>query len=174
MDENIASPAPEVQKQTSRERLKEITDSIEVGIKELFESDRFKEYLRVMGKFHKYSLNNTVLIHMQRPDATRVAGFTRWKEQFNRDVKRGERGIRIIAPTFYWKTVEEMKVDPETNAPMVDHNGEIIMEEKEVKIPMFKPVSVFDVSQTEGRPLPQLASTLNGDVQRYRLHKQNL
>ena len=174
MDENIASPAPEVQKQTSRERLKEITDSIEVGIKELFESDRFKEYLRVMGKFHKYSLNNTVLIHMQRPDATRVAGFTRWKEQFNRDVKRGERGIRIIAPTFYWKTVEEMKVDPETNAPMVDHNGEIIMEEKEVKIPMFKVVTVFDVAQTRGAPLPQLASDLTGDVQQYEIFMEAL
>ena len=174
MDEHIASPAPEEKKPTAKERLKEITDNIEAGIQTLFESDRFKEYLRVMGKFHNYSFNNTMLIHMQRPDATHVAGFTKWKEQFNRDVKGGEHGIKIIAPAFYKKKVEEMKVDPETNAPMVDLNGEVIMEEKEVKIPTFKVVTVFDVSQTVGDPLPQLAAELTGDVQQYDIFMEAL
>lgn len=146
MDENVTAPAPEGQKRTNKERLKEITDSIEVGIRELFESDKFKDYLRTMGKFHRYSFNNTMLIHMQRPDATRVASFNKWKNDFHRNVKKGEHGIKIIAPTFFKKKVEEMKLDPDTKAPLVDRNGEIVMEEKEVKIPMYKVVTVFDVN----------------------------
>ena len=154
---------------TNKERLKEITDGIEAGIKELFQSDRFADYLRTMGRFHKYSVNNTLLIHMQKPDATLVAGFHKWKTQFGRNVKRGEKGITIIAPTPFKKKIEEAKLDSDTMLPMRDKDGKIIMEETEISIPMFKPVTVFDVSQTEGKPLPQLAASLNGRVQNYEL-----
>ena len=154
---------------TNKERLKEITDGIESGIKELFQSDRFANYLRTMGRFHKYSVNNTLLIHMQKPDATLVAGFHKWKTQFGRNVKRGEKGITIIAPTPFKKKIEEAKLDPDTKLPLRDKDGKIIMEETEISIPMFKPVTVFDVSQTEGKPLPQLAASLNGRVQNYEL-----
>ena len=154
---------------TNKERLKEITDGIEAGIKELFQSDRFANYLRTMGRFHKYSVNNTLLIHMQKPDATLVAGFQKWKTQFGCNVKRGEKGITIIAPTPFKKKIEEAKLDPDTKLPLRDKDGKIIMEETEISIPMFKPVTVFDVSQTEGKPLPQLAASLNGRVQNYEL-----
>ena len=174
MDENVTAPAPEGQKRTNKDRLKEITDSIEVGIRELFACDRFKDYLRTMGKFHRYSFNNTMLIHMQRPDATRVASFNKWKNDFHRTVKKGEHGIKIIAPTFFKKKVEEMKLDPDTKVPIVDRNGEVVMEEKEVKIPMYKVVTVFDVSQTYGEPLPQLASDLTGDVQQFDIFMEAL
>ena len=167
MDETTTAPAAEEPKKTTKERLKEITDSIEAGIKDLFDSEKYKNYLRTMSKFHNYSFNNTMLIHMQMPEATRVASFNKWKDKFHRTVKRGEHGIKIIAPTPYTKKVEEVKLDPETKAPMVDKNGEVIMEEKEVKIPRFKVVTVFDVSQTYGEPLPQLASDLTGDVQQF-------
>ena len=168
MDETTTTaPAAEEPKKTNKDRLKEITDSIEAGIKDLFDSERYKNYLRTMSKFHNYSFNNTMLIHMQMPEATRVASFNKWKDKFHWNVKRGEHGIKIIAPTPYVKKVEEMKRDPETNAPMVDQNGEVIMEEKQIKIPRFKVVTVFDVSQTYGEPLPQLASDLTGDVQQF-------
>ena len=155
------------ERKTNKERLKEITDGIEQGIKDLFESDRYRQYLSVMSRFHRYSLNNTMLIYLQKPDATLVAGFNRWKDQFGRHVKKGERGIQIIAPTPYLKKTQEPMLDPDTKAPLLDADGNAIMEERTVKIPVFKPVSVFDVSQTEGKPLPQLASTLSGDVQQY-------
>lgn len=162
------------QKQTNRERLREITESIEQGIKELFESDKYMEYLRVMSRFHSYSRNNVMLIKMQMPGATRVAGFNKWRDQFGRHVKKGEKSIKIIAPTPYKKKIEEIKRDPDTKAPMLDKDGKAIMEEKEVSIPMFKVVSVFDVSQTEGRPLPQLASDLLGNVQDYEIFMEAL
>lgn len=174
MDENKAAPAVDEKKPTARERMKEITDSIEAGIKDLFDSEKYKNYLRTMSKFYNYSFNNTMLIHMQMPEATRVASFNRWKDKFHRSVKRGEHGIKIIAPTPYIKKVEEMKRDPETNAPLVDANGEVIMEEKQVKIPRFKIVTVFDVSQTYGEPLPQLASDLTGDVQQFDIFMEAL
>lgn len=153
--------------QTNKDRLKEITSSIETGIKELFESDKYRQYLTTMSRFHKYSVNNTMLIYMQKPDATVVAGFNKWKDQFGRNVMKGERGIKIIAPTPYKKMIEQDKLDPDTKLPMRDADGKIITEEKEIKIPMFKPVTVFDVSQTDGKPLPQLASDLQGNVQNY-------
>jgi len=162
------------QKQTNRERLREITESIEQGIKELFESDKYMEYLRVMSRFHSYSRNNVMLIKMQMPGATRVAGFNKWRDQFGRHVKKGEKSIKIIAPTPYKKKIEEIKRDPDTKAPMLDKDGKTIMEEKEVSIPMFRAVSVFDVSQTEGRPLPQLASDLIGNVQNYEIFMEAL
>ena len=154
-------------KPTNRERLQEITAGIEQGIKELFESEKYMRYLSVMSKFHRYSVNNTMLIYMQRPDATLVAGFQKWKNQFERHVKKGEHGITIIAPTPYKKKIEEMKRDPDTQAPILDADGKAIMEEKEIEIPMFRPVKVFDVSQTDGKPLPELASSLSGTVPHY-------
>ena len=155
------------EKQSNKDRIKEITAGIEQGIKELFESDRYRKYLTTMSRFHKYSLNNVMLIHSQRPDATLVAGFNKWKNSFGRHVKKGEKGIQILAPTPYKIKVEKEKLDPETKLPMIDENGDPVTEEKEVSIPMFKVVSVFDVSQTEGKPLPQLAYSLSGAVEHY-------
>lgn len=154
-------------KPTNRERLREITDGIEQGIKELFESEKYMRYLSVMSRFHRYSVNNTMLIYMQKPDATLVAGYNKWKDQFERHVKKGEHGITIIAPTPYKKKIEEQKLDPDTKAPILDKDGKIVTEEKEIEIPMFRPVKVFDVSQTDGKPLPELASSLSGTVENY-------
>lgn len=162
------------EKQTSKDRMREIVDSIENGIKELFESDKYRQYLSTMSRFHRYSVNNTMLIYMQRPDATHVAGFNKWRDQFGRNVLKGEKGIRIIAPTPYKKKVEEIKTDPETNAPVLGADGKAIIEEKEIRIPMFKVVSVFDVSQTSGKPLPQLAADLSGNVQQYEVFMEAL
>lgn len=164
----------ENEKQTNKERLKDITDSIEHGIQDLFQSDKYAEYLRTMSRFHKYSVNNTMLIYMQKPDATLVAGFNKWRDQFERNVMKGEKGIKIIAPTPFKKKIEQEKRDPDTNLPMLDADGKVITEEKEIKIPMFKPVTVFDVSQTDGKPLPQLASDLSGNVQNYEVFMEAL
>lgn len=154
-------------KLSNRERIKEITTGIEQGIKELFESEKYKKYLATMSRFPSYSLNNTLLIHMQMPEATLVAGYGRWQKQFERHVKKGEHGITIIAPVPYRKKVEEQRLDPETKAPMLDKNGKMITDQVEVQVSIFKPVKVFDVSQTEGKPLPQLASDLTGDVRQF-------
>lgn len=162
------------EKQTNKDRLKEITDSIETGIKELFQSEKYMKYLRTMSRFHRYSVNNTMLIYMQNPDATLVAGFNKWKKEFSRNVKKGEKGIKIIAPTPFLKKIEQEKLDPDTQLPMRDEDGNIITEEKEVKIPMYKPVTVFDVSQTEGKPLPTLAADLRGDVKHYEIFMEAL
>ena len=162
------------EKTTAKDRLKEITESIETGIQELFQSDKYAEYLRTMSRFHKYSVNNTMLIYMQKPNATLVAGFNKWHDQFSRNVMKGEKGIKIIAPTPFKKKIEEAKLDPDTKAPLLDADGNAIMEEKEVKIPMYKVVSVFDVSQTDGKPLPVLASDLQGSVQNYEVFMEAL
>ena len=155
------------EKQTNKDRMREIVDSIETGIQELFESEKYRQYLATMSRFHRYSVNNTILIYLQRPDATLVAGFNRWASQFERHVKKGEHGITIIAPTPYKKKIEEMKRDPDTKAPILDAEGKAVMEEKEIEIPLFRPVKVFDVSQTYGKPLPELASSLSGTVPHY-------
>ena len=161
-------------KPTNRERLQQITAGIEQGIKELFESEKYMRYLSVMSRFHRYSVNNTMLIYMQKPDATLVAGYNKWKNQFERHVKRGEHGITIIAPTPFKKKIEEQKLDPDTKAPILDAEGKAVMEEREVEIPMFRPVKVFDVSQTDGKPLPELASSLSGNVQNYEVFMEAL
>ena len=161
-------------KQSNKDRIKEITAGIEKGIQELFESDRYRNYLTTMSRFHRYSLNNIMLIHAQRPDATLVAGFNKWKNSFGRHVRKGEKGIQILAPTPYKIKQEEQKLDPDTKLPLLDENGEPVTEEKEVTIPMFKVVSVFDVSQTDGRPLPQISSTLTGDVAEYEVFLEAL
>ena len=155
-------------------RLREITAQIEQGIRELFESDKYRQYLSVMSRFHRYSVNNTMLIFQQRPDATLVAGFRKWQNQFGRHVKKGEHGITIIAPTPYKKKIEAQKLDPDTKAPVLDENGQAVMEEKEVVIPLFRPVKVFDVAQTDGKPLPELVESLTGDVQQYEIFLEAL
>ena len=151
------------------EKLKEITDRLEQGITELFDSERYKEYLRVMSKFHNYSFNNTLLIAMQKPDASLVAGFSAWKNNFGRNVMKGQKGIKIIAPSPFKIRQEVEKIDPHTQKPIIGKDGKPVTEEKEIKIPAYKVVSVFDVSQTEGKELPDIAvDELTGDVDRYK------
>ena len=151
------------------EKLKEITDRLEQGIAELFDSERYKEYLKVMSKFHNYSFRNTVLIAMQKPDASLVAGFSAWKNNFERNVMKGQKGIKIIAPSPYKIKQEMQKIDPHTQKPVIGKDGKPVTEEKEVTIPAYKVVSVFDVSQTEGKELPDIAvDELTGDVDRYK------
>ena len=151
------------------EKLKEITDRLEQGITELFESERYKEYLRVMSKFHNYSFNNTLLIAMQKPDASLVAGFSAWKNNFGRNVMKGQKGIKIIAPSPFKIRQEMKKIDPHTQQPIIGKDGKPVTEEKEITIPAYKVVSVFDVSQTEGKELPDIAvDELTGDVERYK------
>ena len=151
------------------EKLKEITDRLEQGIAELFDSERYKEYLKVMSKFHNYSFRNTVLIAMQKPDASLVAGFSAWKNNFERNVMKGQKGIKIIAPSPYKIKQEMQKIDPHTQKPITGKDGKPVTEEKEVTIPAYKVVSVFDVSQTEGKELPDIAvDELTGDVDRYK------
>ena len=155
--------------ENSADRLKEITDRLEQGIKELFESERYKEYLRVMSKFYNYSFNNTLLIAMQKPDASLVAGFTAWKNNFKRNVIKGEKGIRILAPAPFKVKREMEKLDPQTQQPIIGKDGKPVTEEQEVTIPAFKVVSVFDVSQTEGKELPNIGvDELTGDVEQYK------
>ena len=151
------------------EKLKEITDRLEQGITELFDSERYKEYLRVMSKFHNYSFNNTLLIAMQKPDASLVAGFQSWKNNFKRNVVKGEKGIKILAPSPFKIKQEMEKIDPATQKPVIGADGKPVKEEKEITIPAFKVVSVFDVSQTEGKELPDIAvDMLTGDVERFK------
>ena len=151
------------------EKLKEITDRLEQGIAELFDSERYKEYLKVMSKFHNYSFRNTVLIAMQKPDASLVAGFSAWKNNFERNVMKGQKGIKIIATSPYKIKQEIQKIDPHTLKPIIGKDGKPVTEEKEVTIPAYKVVSVFDVSQTEGKELPDIAvDELTGDVDRYK------
>ncbi len=151
------------------EKLKEITDRLEQGITELFDSERYKEYLRVMSKFHNYSFNNTLLIAMQKPDASLVAGFSSWKNNFGRNVMKGQKGIKIIAPSPFKIKQEMEKIDPHTQKPIIGKDGKPVTEEKEITIPAYKVVSVFDVSQTEGRELPDIAvNELTGDVDRFK------
>ena len=150
------------------EKLKEITDRLEQGITELFDSERYKEYLQVMSKFHNYSFNNTLLIAMQKPDASLIAGFNAWKNNFGRNVMRGEKGIRILAPSPYKIRQEVEKKDPQTGKTVIGKDGKPVTETKEIQIPAYKVVAVFDVSQTEGRELPSIsANELTGDVEQY-------
>ena len=153
-------------KPTNKERLKELGEKIEAGIREVFDSDKYAEYLKVMSRFPTYSVNNQMLIRLQRPNATKVAGYNKW-QQFERHVKRGEHGITIIAPTPYKKKIEEQKLDPDTKAPVLDANGKVVMEEQEIEIPTFRPIKVFDYAQTEGKPLSELVHKLTGDVADY-------
>lgn len=154
--------------ENQKDRLKEITDRLEQGILEVFESERYKEYLRVMSRFHHYSFNNTMLIALQKPDASLIAGFSAWKNSHGRTVKKGEKGIRIIAPAPFKVKQEMEKLDPKTNMPVMGADGKAVTEETEITIPAYKVVSVFDVSQTEGKELPSIGlNELTGDVSQY-------
>ena len=153
---------------TEKQKVKEITDRLEEGLKELFEGEKYKSYLNTMSKFHNYSANNIQLIEMQCPDATYVAGYKAWQRNFERHVNKGERGIRILAPAPYKIKEDQEKIDPVTNEPVLDRDGMPVMEEVEIKIPAFRVVTVFDYSQTDGKELPGLGvNELHGDVERY-------
>ena len=150
------------------QQVREITDKLEQGIKELFESERFKEYLRTMSKFYNYSFNNTLLIAMQKPEATYVAGYTSWQRNFDRQVMKGEKGIKILAPAPYKVQEEREKIDPLTQKPVIGADGKAVTETVEVLRPAFKVVSVFDVSQTDGKELPDIiVDELKGTVENY-------
>lgn len=153
---------------TEKQKVQEITEKLEQGLQELFESEKYKSYLNTMSKFHNYSFNNTLLIAMQKPDATLVAGYKAWQRNFERHVKKGEKGISILAPAPYKIKEEQEKIDQVTNEPMLDKDGMPIMEEVEIKIPAFRVVPVFDVSQTDGKELPELSvSELSTDMEGY-------
>ena len=153
---------------TEKQKVKEITDKLEEGLKELFESEKYKTYLSTMSKFHNYSFNNTLLITMQKPEAMLVAGYQAWQKNFERHVNKGEKAIRILAPAPYKIKEERDKLDPVTGEMMFDENGMPQKEEVEVTIPAFRAVSVFDVSQTDGKPIPELeAQELLSTVEGY-------
>ena len=152
------------------DKVKEITDKLEAGIQALFESEAFKNYLKTLSKFHDYSLNNTILIAMQKPDATLVAGYTAWQKNFGRQVQKGETGIRILAPTPYKKQMEVDRLDPVTQQPVLNPDGSTAKDLKEIMVPAFKVVNVFDVSQTDGKPLPTIGvDELSGNVTNYEM-----
>lgn len=153
---------------TEKQKVKEITDKLEEGLKELFESEKYKNYLSTMSKFHNYSFNNTLLIALQKPEATLVAGYQAWQKNFNRHVNKGEKGIRILAPAPYKIKEERDKLEPVTGEVILDKDGMPQTEEVEIKIPAFRAVSVFDVSQTDGEPIPELeAKELLSTVEGY-------
>ena len=153
---------------TEKQRVQELTDKLEQGLQDLFNSDSYRNYLSTMSKFHNYSFNNTLLIAMQKPDATLVAGFKAWHKNFDRHVKKGEKGIRILAPAPYKIKEERDKIDPVTQELLLDKDGNPQKEEVEITIPAFRAVSVFDVAQTDGKPIPELAAKeLLSDVEGY-------
>ena len=151
-----------------RKRMQEITEKLENGIRELQSSEAYRHYLDVMGRFHHYSASNCLLIAMQRPDATRVAGYNAWDKQFQRHVKRGEKGIKIIAPAPYTVPKQRVKCDPETGKPVLDQNGKPETEIVNVMVENYKITTVFDVSQTEGKELLEVVHELKADVENYK------
>lgn len=168
MTRKLEKEAFVVERMNVSERIKAITEQLEQGIEELFESDKYKSYLNAMSKLHKYSYGNTLLIMMQKPDATMVAGFTKWRDTYKRHVKRGEKGIRILAPAPHKKKKLVQKVNPETKLPVLGADGDPIIEEKEITIPSFRVVSVYDVSQTDGKEIPSIGvDCLNGTIDDY-------
>jgi len=155
--------------ENQKDKLKEITDRLEKGVREVFESERYKTYLKVLSRFHEYSYNNCILIALQNPEATQVAGFTVWRDQFGRNVKKGEKGIKIIAPTVYKAARSQERKDPNSGKPVLGADGKPETDEVEYTVQSFHISTVFDVSQTEGRPLPQLGvDELTGDVDRFK------
>ena len=149
-------------------RVKEMTERLEQGVKELFESERYQAYLRAMSKFHDYSLNNTLLILLQKPDASLVAGYGKWRDEFERHVKAEEKGIKIFAPAHKKIRKEVEKLDPDTGKPIIGEDGKPVMEMKEITIPRYKVVNVFDVSQTDGKEIPDMSvDALTGSIEQY-------
>lgn len=155
-------------KQTQADKVQEITEQLEQGIKDLFESQKYADYLKTMSKLHNYSFNNSLLIAMQKPNATMVAGYTSWKVNFHRNVMKGEKGIRILAPSPYKISKDVEKIDPKTKQPMIGKDGEPIRERIQVTIPAYRVTTVFDVSQTQGKPIPEIATVLTDDVKDYK------
>ena len=153
--------------QNKQEKMKALTDKLEQGVKDVYESDRYKNYLAVMSKFYFYSFRNSLLIMLQKPEATHVAGFNAWKTTFKRSVNKGEKGLQILAPAPYRVKVEMEKIDPITQKPVLDNAGKPVTQEVEITKPSFRAVYVFDVSQTSGEPLPQLITELTGSVAQY-------
>ena len=167
MAENISSVTPiEFTGKSQKEKVKEITDKLEQGIKDLFNSDRYKEYLSAMSKFHNYSFRNTILILMQKPGASYIAGFNTWKNEFKRAVRKGEKGIKILAPAPYKKEIEETAHDKNGN-PILNADGSNRTTTKTITVPAFKITTVFDLSQTDGKEIPTIANQLTGNVEDY-------
>lgn len=153
---------------SQQQKIKEATEQLEAGIKDSFASDRFQVYLDVMSRFHNYSFSNSVLIALQKPDATLLAGYSGWQKKFQRHVNAGEQGIKIFAPAPVKVQVEKEKKDPDTGLPELDETGDPVTETVEIRTPKFKVVTVFDVSQTDGKPLPTLGiDELTGSVEHY-------
>ena len=159
----------ELSAQTQKEKLQEITERLEKGVKDLFASDKYKEYLSVMSKFHHYSFRNSLLILFQKPDASMIAGYGAWQKNFKRQVRKGEKGIKIIAPSPYKVQKETAMLDQKTKQPVFSADGKPIMQTIDVTIPAYKVTTVFDISQTDGEPLPQLGvDELQGGVNNYK------
>lgn len=164
--QRIKREALQIADNMRKNKIDEITEQLEAGIKDLFESEKFKEFLKVMSRFHNYSFQNSMLIAMQCPNATHVAGYNAWKEKFGRNVKKGEKGIKIFAPAPYKVNREQPILDSKGNV-IKDKDGKTVSEIVEVKIPAYKLTTVFDISQTEGKELPKLATELKKDVEGY-------
>ena len=155
--------------QEKRQQIVEITEKLDAEIKSFVNSDKYKNWLKTMSKFHNYSFSNTILISLQRPDSSLVCGYRAWETNFNRHVKKGEKGIRILAPAPIKKTIETEIIDPDTHKPKIDENGNTLKEEKQIVIPKFHVVSVYDIAQTEGDELPTIGiSELSGKVSGYK------
>ncbi len=158
----------ELSGKTQKEKITEITTKLEQGIKDLFASDKFKEYLSAMSKLHRYSFRNSLLIFMQKPDASMVAGYTSWQRNFKRQVRKGEHGIKIFAPAPYKATKEVERIDKATNQRVIGRDGKPVTDTVEYTVPAFKITTVFDVSQTDGEPIPSLGvNELTGSVEKY-------
>ncbi len=154
----------------AHKQVNELTDKLEQGIKDLFESDKYKDYLKAMSRFHTYSFNNVMLIAMQKPDASLIAGYNAWKNIHHRQVKKGEKAIKILAPAPYTIKISKDKIDPATQKPILDANGKPVQEEVEIRKPAFKVVNVFDVSQTDGKEIPTIGvNELHGNVDEYKI-----
>ena len=154
------------QKKNPEDKLNELTDKLEAGIKEVFSSQKYKDYLKVMSRFHGYSYNNTMLILLQKPDARLLAGYKTW-QGMERNVKKGEHGISILAPSKKRFTKYMDKIDKDTRKPVLDQDGNPVKVPKEIEYLTFYPTTIFDISQTEGKPLPVMAEELNGQVTDY-------
>lgn len=164
------------EKGNTQSQVKEIIGRLEAGMQDLFTSEKYMSYLQTLARFPRYSTRNVLLIHMQKPDATLVAGFQTWQSKFGRYVKRGEKGIKILAPTPFTVKKERQKMDPDTHMPVLSSDGLPVTEEVELRIPRFKAIPVFDISQTDGKPLQdlQLVEELSGDVRHYELFLEAL
>lgn len=155
-------------KKNPDDKIRELTDRLEAGIKGVFESSRYKEYLSTMNKFHSYSYNNSMLILLQNPEASYVAGYKTWLT-LDRHVRQGEKGITILAPRPYKVKKSVEVIDDKTGQVKRDSQGKPVTEEKEIQYASFRTVSIFDISQTEGKPLPELAKELKGEIPDYKM-----